>query len=628
MLDCCHCLCGRERSASKRLDQCYPTDNRSSPVLSHVRELINWGTHDIARFETIYDLLTDRINGDVSHGKANPTFVGVKILSKILEDVQEINLNISNILVNVTVQLIRTRNTKFLDIADFATNTLIQYAQKIKLRDYVANIVKAYLKLLNNAQTAERVYVTLSKMIDQTTVNVVPVNDILTEIKDKIASTSGARDVVVSIAHSVNVVMIPQFTDILIKFFNEQNIWNDVELSQEIIGIMIAEMKEKCAPAFFKIWLEQLPPRSPDNGHCKEIINVALQIIENLPQERLFNQTEPDSLMTVFYFILKIKDLDYKDKKALEDAAFKLGKAIASYYSDTEIFQIIHHQLWISLPAGEENSTDYDVKQVEIIFKFAQIYDKLISTKIDKKAIKDCLKRILSFLLYFQNHHTEIFMVVLKYLKSLEKISPSCKIDSVVPMLLALQKDAKKKKKNAQLTIQTFIMCAMTDALNDSPPTVLKYCKKIIKSNLEANPPACDYDAPFFKKYFPKFKKPKKASKPEKAVIVYFKKKNLMDKFEDLKNRSSLFRLITDLGTVDFDEDEVEEEEVVESDGEDEIKLVYHSSDSDEESVNTKAGKEDTKESKEEREAKRKQAFKLIDKTEFKWKSNLTTLNA
>ena len=241
MLSCCHCLCGKERSAAKRLDQCYPIDDRPDPVYAHVRELVSWGSHDIARFETIYDLLDSRIRNDISHKKVNSTTVGVKILGELIKNVTEIQLNISQILVNVTILLIKTQQPVFLDIADLATNSLCEYAQKLNLKNYVTNIVKQYLKLIKTPAISDRVYASLSNIIERATVNNVPVNDILLAIKDEIPQNSGAHSLIVAFAKGVIMVTLSNFADVLFQFFTDNNIWAKPEIIQAIMKTLVGK---------------------------------------------------------------------------------------------------------------------------------------------------------------------------------------------------------------------------------------------------------------------------------------------------------------------------------------------------------------------------------------------------
>ncbi|OHT03242.1 hypothetical protein TRFO_29435 [Tritrichomonas foetus] len=371
--------------------------------------------------------------------------------------------------------------------------------------------------------------------------------------------------------------------------------------------------------------------------------------MESVPPERLLSTTEVDALTLVFYFILKLPSLDYSNKDEIEKDAFSLCKGMAAFYATTDIVQIAHHQIWVSLPAGEEPSTDYNPKTISTIFKFNTMFDAALGNVLSKRIVKDCLKRIVSFFMYFPKHHKEIFMIVLKYLRSLAKVNPSGRTESIIPMLLALQKDTKKSNGESSMILHTFIMCAMIDAVEDTAPPVQKYVKKVVDLRLNANPPMADVDAPFFKEYFPDFKKPKKSKKDkkkdkkkgdknkdgdneEKQEMVYFKKKKLMNTFIDLKNRSSVFRLITDLGNTEFDDDAEEDEENIEDEPEDEgndVQLIYQIGESDDNSAEDQsAGNENNGESEEEKEKKRKKAYKYIEKLEYKWNSSISSLPA
>lgn len=642
MLSCCHCLCGKERSAAKRLDQCYPLDDRPDPVSSHVRELISWGKHDVARFGTIYDLLDSRVRNDISHKNVNSTSVGVKILGELIKNVAEIQANISQILVNVTILLIKTQQPAFLDIADIASTSIIDYTDKIKIRNHVTNIIKQYLKHLKAPSISDKIYGSVSNIIERATVNNVPVGDILIAIKDEIPQSSGAHSVIVAIARGLVTTTLPNFSDTLFQFFTDNNIWAKPDTIQSIMKTMINEMKEKISISFFKLWLEKLPPRSPDTGNSEVIIMTSEELFNSIPPERLISNNETDPLNMLFYFILRIPNLEYSNKKEIEDHTFTLCKSISSYYSSFDVASIAHHQLWVSIPAGEEAANDYDVQTVTTIFKFNTMFDAAMGNNLTKKMIKEGLKRIVQFFLYFKNHHKDIFLVVLKYLKSLSKLLPNQCIETIIPTLLALQKDVKKIPESNQLTFHTFIMCAMQDATSDAPKGARKYVASIIKQRLAADPVQADTKISFFKKYFPDYKKPSKKDKEkskaketkktknddddeeeeEEGQIVLFDKDKLMTNYKDLNNRSSIFRTINEIMSIQKEEEEDDDDAVEEDEDEHEKgpdMVIFKTGESDSNNAEDRdAGNEDSDEISETKLNKeREKAFDFIDNIEF-----------
>ena len=636
MLKCCHCLCGKERNASKRLDQCYPVDDRPDPVAPHVRELISWGSHDISNFDNIYDLLSERIKRDTSEKKFNRTSVGMKILENLIKNVPEVQTKVSLILVERTVALIKTQRSDFLDLADEASSYIIQYSPKIHLRNNVTNIVNRYLQLIKEPKVSERSYNSLSNIIEQTNTGVLPIKEILLATKSDLATSSGSHSLIASIGRSLNMVTLPNFFDILFEFFTDNNIWSDPELIETIMKTLINEMKEKISPTFFKLWVQKLPPRSPDSGHSDVIVQVSNDLFDSIPPDRLLSSNEVDPLMIIFYFILRLPNLDYENKKDMEAKAFDLGKKMASFYSNYEIVEVAHHQIWFSLPTGEEPATDYDPNQITTIFKFNTMFDSAIEQKLSKKLIKEGLKRILQFLMYFKKHHKQIYLVILKYLKSLDKLVPAMCVHTVIPMLLALQKEVKHDDKVQKLTLQTFVMCAMQDAVEDGPKGVRKYIASVIKDRMEADPIQVDTSAPFFKHYFPDYKKSSKSKKSKEDTkakskkkesskkkkdeedseeddndpFFYFDKELIMKNYKDLRSVSSVFRAISEIqmiteGDEDDDGSSEEEEEANSNDGP--AMVIFQTGESDSNDAEDKSGGNDSEEISETRMKKERQ---------------------
>ncbi|KAK8897269.1 hypothetical protein M9Y10_015208 [Tritrichomonas musculus] len=636
MLKCCHCLCGKERNASKRLDQCYPVDDRPDPVAPHVRELISWGSHDISNFDNIYDLLSERIKRDTSEKKFNRTSVGMKILENLIKNVPEVQTKVSLILVERTVALIKTQRSDFLDLADEASSYIIQYSPKIHLRNNVTNIVNRYLQLIKEPKVSERSYNSLSNIIEQTNTGVLPIKEILLATKSDLATSSGSHSLIASIGRSLNMVTLPNFFDILFEFFTDNNIWSDPELIETIMKTLINEMKEKISPTFFKLWVQKLPPRSPDSGHSDVIVQVSNDLFDSIPPDRLLSSNEVDPLMIIFYFILRLPNLDYENKKDMEAKAFDLGKKMASFYSNYEIVEVAHHQIWFSLPTGEEPATDYDPDQITTIFKFNTMFDSAIEQKLSKKLIKEGLKRILQFLMYFKKHHKQIYLVILKYLKSLDKLVPAMCVHTVIPMLLALQKEVKHDDKVQKLTLQTFVMCAMQDAVEDGPKGVRKYIASVIKDRMEADPIQVDTSAPFFKHYFPDYKKSSKSKKGKEDTktkskkkesskkkkdeedseeddndpFFYFDKELIMKNYKDLRSVSSVFRAISEIqmiteGDEDDDGSSEEEEEANSNDGP--AMVIFQTGESDSNDAEDKSGGNDSEEISETRMKKERQ---------------------
>ncbi|KAK8834488.1 hypothetical protein M9Y10_018997 [Tritrichomonas musculus] len=645
MLECCHCLCGNERNAAKRLEQCYPVDDRPDPVAPHVRELISWGSHDISNFDSIYDLLSERIKRDTSDKKFNCTSVGMKILENLIKNVPEVQSKVSLILVERTVALIRTQKSDFLDLADEATSYIIQYSPKIQLRNNVTNIVNRYLQLIKEPKVSERSYNSLSNIIEQTNTGVLPIKEILLAAKNDLTTSSGSHSLIASIGHSLNMVTLPNFFDILFEFFTDNNIWDDSELIETIMKTLINEMKEKLSPTFFKLWIQKLPPRSPDCGHSDIIVQVSNDLFDSIPPDRLLSSNEVDPLSIIFYFILRLPNLDYENKKGMEAKAFDLGKKMASFYSNYEIVEVAHHQIWFSLPTGEEPATDYDPDQITTIFKFNTMFDSAIEQKLSKKLIKEGLKRVLQFLIYFKKHHKQIYMVILKYLKSLDKLVPAMCVHTVIPMLLALQKEVKQDDKVQKLTLHTLVMCAMQDAVEDGPKGVRKYVTSVIKDRMEADPIQVDTSAQFFKHYFPDFKKSSKSKKGKEDTkakskkkesskkdednseeddndpFFYFDKELIMKNYKDLRNISSVFRAINEIQMItegETEDDESSEEDEANDSNDGPAMVIFQTGESDSNDAEDKDGGNDSEEISETKmEKERQKTYDFLSNISF-----------
>lgn len=636
------CLCGKEKNAAKRLDQCYPVDDRPDPNLPRVNELVSWGSHDVSNLDYVYDLLSERLKRDIHAKNVNRTSVGMQILEQLISQIEEIRPKVSPILVDHTILVIKKQTPPFLNIADKAAPYIIKYSREIQLKSSITNIVKQYLSLIKEPKVSEHAYESLANIIQQAPIQTLPIKNILFAIKNDINTSEGARSLIVAMGRNLNqVTSLSSFFDVLFDFFTENKIWNNPEVVEAIMKTLINEMKEKLSPPFFKLWIQKLPPKSPDTGNSDKIINISNDLFDSIPPDRLLSSNEVDPLITVFYFVLQLPSLEYNDKKEIEEKSFQLSQKIAGYYSNYEIIEVAHHQLWINLPTGEEQSTDYNVTQITTVFKFNTMIDHAIEQKLTKKLIKEGLKRIVKFLIYFKKHHKEIFIVILKYLKSLEKLLPNMVVHTVIPMLLALQKETKNAKDVQQLTLHTLVMCAMHDAVADAPKGARKYVASVIKDRLNADPVQADTKVAFFKSYFPDYKKSKKDKKEDKNSktkrkdkdeeenensneddsFYYFDKESIMNNYKDLKSVSSVFRAISEI-TMQTTEDDYDEEDENASDDESDDNapkmVIFKTGESgsdtaDDNDVDEKS--ESMSESKKEKE--REKAYDFIDNISF-----------
>lgn len=565
MLGCCHCLCSKEYNAYSRVAACYPADNRPDPVAARVRELINWGIHDVSRFSKIHEIISERVRQDIQRDQFNSSAVGVKILTRLLENVRDLNHPLSSALTTSILQLIQTRKQQFLELASEASESLKRFTLHHQIQVPVQRIFRAYIPLCSVEDLSDIAFNSISSLIENDlSVECIPMDELLGAIKDQLSTNNAARGVLVSIAHAATPLTLPKMRDILISFFDEQHLWNDLPFLFFFMNVLFSEMKDNCSPPFFRLWLELLPPRSSDNGHCRAVITVSLHLMEELPSTRLLVATNIDPLLMVFYFVLKLPQLTYEDRESILESAFTLGHSMATIFSSTEYVQVAHRQIWNALPIGEENSTDYDVEPIVLIFKFASIFTSATAKSLTKTMIRDSLGRVLKFLINFNDHQEQIYNSILEHLKSLDNSYKFSKNECIIPFLLALQKELKKRNEQPNfLALHTFILCAMKDATDEGPQLLKEYVAKIAKKRLRAKPPMIDITLGFVKQYFKHVRKiPFSNTRP--ATVEKFKRKKVMAKTSELRHRSmSMKRMMTDMviikdkpSPLSFDEEE------------------------------------------------------------------------
>ena len=558
MLSCCHCLCSKEYDAMTRVTACYPTDGRSDPVAARVRELINWGIHDISRFSSIHEIIAERIRHDIVNDKVNSTAVGIAILGKLLASVSEINMNLSSSLTASILLLIRTKKPEFLKIAGDGIISLVENTNRVSLSQPVHDIVCEYIELLGTS-VGDIACQSLAQMLEKTSVEFVPVEKLLAGIKDKIMDSTSARNIVVALAHSVSPLSLPRFAEQLFHFFDEKDLWEDKSFLNSLMVILLSEMKENCSPPFFRLWLEQLPPKTEDNKHCKIIIYVASRLVEELPSEKLLSSSQTDSLLMLFLFILKLPSLKYKNRDAIFDRAFGLAHTIAAHFAESDLARLAHRQIWETLPT-EESKTEYSNEQIILIFKFISNFNDGISKILSSKMVNEGLNKVLKFLIAFKHHPEEIYAEILEYLKKLNNLLDFSNIECIIPFLLALQNEiVKKDKMKYELPFHTFILCAMIDVTKKELPNLKEYVLSIVSQRLDSKPPMIEPFS-FIKKYIPKYKSSKKDKTPK--TIILFKKSEVLSRIDKRKKMQSIDRTISLISNIneepdgeDFDED-------------------------------------------------------------------------
>ena len=555
MLGCCHCLCSKEYSALTCVESCYPNDGRADPVHARVRELINWGTHDINRLQTIHEILTDKIRTDIRNKNDAGVTVGLKIMAQLLHNVRELNYNISGAMTTCIIELIETKRISLLQIAANSTPYLFQKdSNNPQLPALVSRIINAYLALINDDDLKETVFESLSTIVSQAEhINYFPIPNILKAICPTYFAENSARNVIKLIARIVKPMALNKMTNDLFSFFTERALWNDEDFISSILLLLFNEIPDTCVPPFFKSWLELLPPRSPEVGHSKVIINISVKLIEQIAPERIVSQAQTDALTTLYIFILNLPQLMYDDKAAILDNALVIESFLVSHIPIPELLKIAHKQIWEWLPPDNDKQLDYDHEKVGLIFRIATTFSEAAKKNLTKYMINDSLSKIKKFLLSFK--HDEIILgTVLEHLRAIAAAYPQARLDSIINFLLDLQKEVKHNGND--LTLNTFIMSAFYDIAKDGPPLLKSYILDVCKKRIHADPPQVDLSLSFIVTQFPLLKDVKPSGKAN--VEYYFKKKSVVQP----RRMSSV--IINPQNNMQDDDLDIEEEEISE----------------------------------------------------------------
>jgi hypothetical protein len=475
-------------------------------VAARVRELIHWGLHDIARFDSIHEMIFDRIRKDIRRSNVNSASVGVKIFGRLLENVRELNLNLTNALTSAISLLFKTERQEFLDLAMEGTSFILAHSLRLNSGPSIERIVTQFLKLTKREEIREFAYCGLAVILEHTAVDWHQLGIILDSVKDIWTSDAAAHGVVVALAHSAIPVTLPSFVEVLFKFFDRNSWWTQIEPLAPFVQTIFKECRDNCAPPLFRMWLERLPPIGT-SGHFRPVTKVAVALMEEVPPQKLLSHTQIDSLTTILVFVVRLPGLmpDATERAAILDECLTLVHAIGTHFAASELARLAHHQLWVMLPGGENAGTIFDEETALIIFKFAEIFEDAIATAIDKKMVTDSLRRISVFLTSFSAYSAEILSSVLSILKLLGRICPAGKLGCLAPFLLALQEEVNNKPCCIQL--QTLIMCAMKDVFADGPAAVKSYVESIAKARIQAEVSLVDIKLDFVNKYFPKIRR-------------------------------------------------------------------------------------------------------------------------
>lgn len=515
MLNCCHCLCNKEYDLLYHVQSCYPSDDRVVPVESKLREFIIWGTHDIMRMSNINDVLTDIIRSDIHNNKINRIIVGVGIYGKVLESIPDVNAESSNGLSCIIILLLKTEKPECIEIASHAIFFLLKYT-RMMLDEYVQRIIHECLRLTECDDLSNPIYELLSKIIENSTLLIIPVFDLLFLIKDNFLNNIAANNILCSLSQKINLLTIQKFVESSFYLFDEVTTWNDENYLLSFLNVIFNELDDECSIQFYRLIIEHIESIMKGKKNLKMIIVVSKRLKDEIKPFRLFSSTQSDLLLMILSFILNISKKEIENKKLILDLLLDIFSSISSFYSHNYLFKISHKQIWETLPGN--SSYEYSKDEFILIFKAISIFYDSIKDVITKKLIDEGLKKLLSFILAYQNHPEEIYCIILDHLKKVNEISDDKSHCCVIQFLLTLQRKITKLNDiSKELPFHTFIMCAMKDLIKFIPKQVEKHIRMVIQSRIENNPPMIDCSLNYVSSYFPELVKSKDL--PESIIL-------------------------------------------------------------------------------------------------------------
>jgi hypothetical protein len=552
MLACCHCLCNEDYNALSRIDACYPTDSRPDPISAHVRELIQWGLHDLGRFDSIHDIILNKVQRDIRQGKTNSIAVSTKILARLLERVRELNRNLSSALASAILQLIQNPRSEFLELAIQGTGFLMEYSLPMNRGHSVQRIITAYIPLCSKDSYRDTVLRALSEIVEQSSVEWIPISGLLRLAKDHLASSDATRTVIISLAHCLQPLTLPSFSESIVLFFDNESLWSQTAFIENLLVTLFSEMKDNCAPPLFRLWLEQLLPARQDEVKARAILGVAVRLMDELSAVKLLAQTQIDSLLTVYMFLIKMPP--EFDRPPLQGNCFTLGHAIGRHFAASELARVAHRQIWGSL-SSEDGAVVSDEETVCLIFKFTAIFNDAIASALTTQEVSESLQKTLAYLKACKEVSGEILAAILDHIKQLIAVFPDARVLCVLPFLIALQ-DAKRGHLKRTLGIHTFVICALKDVVASAKAGPREYIREVLEERRSANPPMIDFAMPFVAPYAqpPKKKKPK----DKDQEFLYVDEGRLVENLER-KHRKTVTRRIAAFGVDDLEEIEIEE---------------------------------------------------------------------
>jgi len=544
-MSCCfRCCCSQDYSALTRIESCYPSDSRYEPINARVNELVNWGNHDVERFASIHEILAEKINHDVIRSNDAGVSIGLKIFSSLLERVRELNLNISLTMTACIIRLIETKRLSLLEIVKQSTASLIQFTQRHTLSVPIQRIVHSLLEISSDDTLKEISFETIAVIASLSSIEWLPLIEIFTVTRSSFPQENSARNIIIAISKAVVPLTLPKLCGPLFLFLDQINLWNSESFLSSFIITLLTDMSDNCSPVFFRSWLEQLPPKSPETGHCKTIISISIRLIEQLPPEKLISQSSTVALTVLFLFVMTLPTLIYDDKATILDNTLLLVKFIVSNIHKRELLIEAHREIWEWLPNGTEGTIEYDHEKVGLLFRFASVFNEGATSYMSNSIITESLGKVLKFLEAFR-HDDNILTIITDHIKGIYVSYPPSRIECVVSFLLALQKDLKQNSDDT--TLHTLIMCAFFDVSIDGPPPFSAYIQDVCRQRLASSPPQFNSELSIFISRFPAFKDIR--SNGQTGVTIRFKKKIINDIVSPGKNRNQqhILRTISDL---------------------------------------------------------------------------------
>jgi hypothetical protein len=403
----------------------------------------------------------------------------------------------------------------------------------------VKGIVKEYVPMCDDAQVSDAAFDGLGMILDSASLDAIPISEVLEVLKKHLNSNNNTRRLVIALAHAAVPVTLGGFSEALLAFFTEAQLWGDELFLNNLMITLFTEMNEDCGPPFFRFWLEQLLPTKQVPEHLQAVVKVAVRLMEELPPTKLLSQTQIDSLTTVYMFVLKL-NRSYTDRAAVMENALTLAHSIAAHFANTELAKVAHRQLWEALPVPigiEEVPTEYSDETVIQVFKFTTAFNDAISARLTPELVIEALKRAFAFLTTFNAYSGEVLAAILDHFKQLYVSFPPARLSCACPFFFALQKSLKLADRPCAIRLHTFILCGLLAIATAAAPHLAAYLNEIAERRRKMNPPTIDFDLEFVAEYI---RTPRSPSRKKNDEFPAIKKKVAMSKIPSKRKRREI----------------------------------------------------------------------------------------